>query len=53
MFAFVSGAKQNVLVKSLKLFNDCGISNVSLRTIADEVGMSVGNLQYQFKKEKI
>ncbi|MFT5860808.1 MAG: AcrR family transcriptional regulator [Flavobacteriaceae bacterium] len=44
--------KQKILVKSLKLFNDCGISNVSLRTIADEVGISIGNLQYHFKKRE-
>ena len=44
--------KHKILVKSLTLFNDCGISNVSLRTIADEVGISVGNLQYHFKKRE-
>lgn len=44
--------KRKILIKSLKLFNDCGISNVSLRTIADEVGISIGNLQYHFKKRE-
>lgn len=44
--------KHKILKKSLKLFNTTGISNVSLRTIADEVGISVGNLQYHFKKRE-
>lgn len=44
--------KQKILLKSLKLFNNRGISNVPLRTIADEVGISVGNLQYHFKKRE-
>lgn len=44
--------KQKILIKSLKLFNDKGISKTSLRTIADEVGISVGNLQYHFKKRE-
>ena len=44
--------KHKILIKSLKLFNATGISNVSLRNIADEVGISVGNLQYHFKKRE-
>lgn len=44
--------KHKILIKSLKLFNNGGISNVSLRNIADEVGISVGNLQYHFKKRE-
>jgi len=44
--------KHKILIKSLKLFNTTGISNVSLRNIADEVGISVGNLQYHFKKRE-
>lgn len=41
-----------ILAKSLKLFNKLGISNVSLRAIADAAGISVGNLQYHFKKRE-
>ncbi len=48
----MNATKQKILIKSLRLFNDCGISNVSLRTIADEVGISVGNLQYHFRKRE-
>lgn len=44
--------KQKILIKSLKLFNDNGITNVSLRTIADDIEISVGNLQYHFKKRE-
>jgi len=44
--------KNKILTQSLKLFNTAGISNVSLRTISDEVGISVGNLQYHFKKRE-
>ena len=44
--------KHKILLKSLQLFNAKGISNVSLRAIADEVGISVGNLQYHFKKRE-
>lgn len=44
--------KQKILIKSLKLFNNNGVSKTALRTIADEVGISVGNLQYHFKKRE-
>ncbi|MEM9829512.1 MAG: TetR/AcrR family transcriptional regulator [Bacteroidota bacterium] len=44
--------QQKILEASLQLFNDRGISTVSLRDIADEVGISVGNLQYHFKKRE-
>ncbi|WP_074407894.1 MULTISPECIES: TetR/AcrR family transcriptional regulator [Aquimarina] len=48
----MNATKQKILIKSLDLFNDSGISNVSLRTIADKAGISVGNLQYHFKKRE-
>jgi len=44
--------KNRILIKSLKLFNNYGISNISLRDIADEAKISVGNLQYHFKKRE-
>lgn len=40
------------MLTSLQLFNERGISDVSLRTISDELGISVGNLQYHFKKRE-
>jgi len=36
----MNDTKQKILAKSLKLFNHRGVSNVSLRDIADEVGIS-------------
>lgn len=48
----MSNTKQTILNASLQLFNERGISNVSLRMIADEMGISVGNLQYHFKKRE-
>lgn len=44
--------KQKILKESLKLYNKYGISNVSLRDIADAAKISVGNLQYHFKKRE-
>ena len=46
----MNATKRKILVSALALFNTDGISNVSLRTIADRAGISVGNLQYHFKK---
>lgn len=48
----MNDTKQKILTQSLNLFNDYGISNVSLRTITDALGISVGNLQYHFKKRE-
>jgi len=48
----MNNTKRKILLKSLKLFNNYGISNVSLRAIADETKISVGNLQYHFKKRE-
>ncbi|MEO7308888.1 MAG: TetR family transcriptional regulator [Chitinophagaceae bacterium] len=36
--------KQKILNASLHLFNENGISNTRLQQIADETGISVGNL---------
>lgn len=48
----MSSTKQKILSKSLELFNEQGISNVSLRMISSEAGISVGNLQYHYKKRE-
>lgn len=48
----MNSTKRKILSTSLQLFNERGISNVSLRTISDELGISVGNLQYHFKKRE-
>ncbi len=44
--------KQKILSRSRGLFNDLGTTNVSLRNIADDMKISVGNLQYHFKKRE-
>lgn len=48
----MNATKQKILITSLELFNTTGVSNVSLRVIADAMGISVGNLQYHFKKRE-
>ena len=44
--------KQKILDSSLQLFNDNGISNTRLQQIADESGISVGNLAYHFSNKE-
>lgn len=48
----MSTTKQKILATSLRLFNSQGISQTSLRSIADGMDISVGNLQYHFKKRE-
>lgn len=48
----MNSTKQKILTTSLELFNERGVSDVSLRTISDEMGISVGNLQYHFRKRE-
>lgn len=46
--------KQKIIISSIKLFNQNGLNNVRLQQIADEVGISVGNLAYHYySKEAI
>lgn len=42
--------KEVILTTALNLFNHQGLSKVTLRTIADTIGMSQGNLNYHFRK---
>ncbi len=44
--------KQKILDSSVLLFNEYGISNVRLQQIADETGISVGNLAYHFNNKE-
>lgn len=44
--------KQKILDASLQLFNKNGISNVRLQQIADEAGISVGNLAYHYNNKE-
>lgn len=40
--------KDRILEKSLQVFNEQGVDNVTVRTIAGEMGISHGNLCYHF-----
>lgn len=44
--------KQRILDASIILFNENGLSNVRLQQIADQTGISVGNLAYHFKNKE-
>ena len=44
--------KARIIEVAIKLFNQQGIQNVRLQQIADEVGISVGNLAYHFHDKK-
>lgn len=48
----MKSTKKKILDCSIALFNQYGISEISLRDIAKEVGISIGNLQYHFKKRE-
>ncbi len=41
--------KQKILKTALELFNNEGVNNVTLRQIAQEIGISQGNLNYHYK----
>lgn len=44
--------KQKIRQAALKLFNKQGLVNVRLQHIADETGISVGNLAYHYKNKE-
>jgi AcrR family transcriptional regulator len=44
--------KDRIVNASIKLFNDYGIASVRLQQIADEIGISVGNLAYHYKNKE-
>ena len=44
--------KDIILETALDLFNTQGLSKVTLRTIANKMGISQGNLNYHFKKRE-
>ena len=47
----MANTKQKILRASIRLFNENGLANVRLQQIADEIGISVGNLAYHFKNK--
>ena len=44
--------KQKILESAVRLFNWDDVANVRLQQIADETGISVGNLAYHFKNKE-
>ncbi|MEM7575421.1 MAG: TetR/AcrR family transcriptional regulator [Bacteroidota bacterium] len=44
--------KEKIVSASINLFNELGQANVRLQQIADEAGISVGNLAYHFKNKE-
>ncbi len=48
----MSTTKDRLIDKAKELFNDKGYDNVSLRDIAEACNMSIGNLNYHFKKKE-
>ncbi len=48
----MKNTKQHILDTAIRLFNEKGFFNVSIREIADEMKISPGNLTYHFKKKE-
>lgn len=46
----MSKTKTRILNTALELFNSKGLAKVTLRSIANEMGISQGNLNYHYKK---
>lgn len=44
--------KHKIIDTSIQLFNQYGLANVRLQQIADEVGISIGNLAYHFNNKE-
>ncbi len=44
--------KDNIIQSAIELFNQYGVPNVRLQMIADQTGISIGNLAYHFKNKE-
>lgn len=47
-----TSTKEKIIEAAVLLFNENGLANVRLQQIADEAGISVGNLAYHFKNKE-
>lgn len=48
----MNSTKQKIIKSAILLFNEKGLTNVRLQHIADDVGISVGNLAYHYYSKK-
>ncbi len=48
----MSKTRQNIIQKAIQLFNERGVVNVRIRDIADDLGISPGNVSYHYKKKQ-
>lgn len=48
----MNNTKQKILNKALELYNDHGVSNVSIRQLAQDVGISHSNLIYHYPTQE-
>jgi len=48
----MSDTKNKILQTAIQLFNEKGVNNVTIRTIADELSISSGNLAYHYKNKE-
>ena len=48
----MKATKQKIIKAAIERFNQTGLTNVRLQHIADEAGISVGNLAYHFKTKQ-
>ncbi len=46
-----AATKQKIIESAIRLFNQDGVANVRLQQIADEAGISVGNLAYHYRNK--
>lgn len=44
--------KDRILIASIRLFNEFGVDSVRLQQIAEDTGISVGNLAYHYKNKE-
>ncbi len=45
--------KDKIIESAIQLFNNSGVSNVTIRQIAAKIGISHGNLEYYYKNKEI
>ncbi len=49
----MTDTKEIIFQTAIKLFNNLGVNNVTLRAIAKKIGISSGNLAYHYKNKQL